>query len=123
LTEPVNSVTPPEQAVTGQEAQTSTQELPSGILPDIATQSGAFAPSFSDNLKKTHAETAKTLSYWLVGILGGTVFLHYICVMILVLLSKDYELPIIEDILHVWLPVLAGLAGSAATYYFTRERS
>lgn len=122
MTDPDNPVTPPDQSQPAQQAQTSTQGLPSGVLPNITTQSGVFAPSFSDNLKKTHAETAKTLSYWLVGILAGTVLLHYICVMILVLLGKDYELPIIEDILHVWLPVLAGLAGSAATYYFTRDK-
>jgi hypothetical protein len=97
--------------------------VPSGVLPEITTQSGAFPPSFSDILKKTHAETAKTLSYWLVGILAGTVLLHYICVMLLIAFSKDYELPIVEDILHVWLPVLAGLAGSAATYYFTRDKT
>lgn len=77
----------------------------------------------SDILKKAHADTAKTLSFWLLGILAGTVVLHYVCVMTLVLLGKDYELPIVADILHLWLPVLAGLAGSAATYYFTRERS
>jgi len=78
-------------------------------------------PDLAHILKKAHAETAKTLSYWLVGILAGTVLLHYACVMVLVLLKRDYAVTVIEDVLHVWLPVLAGLAGSAATYYFTRE--
>ena len=89
----------------------------------VTTQSGILPLSSADILKKTHADTAKTLSFWLLGILAGTVVLHYACVMTLVLLGKDYELPIIADVLHLWLPVLAGLAGSAATYYFTRDRS
>jgi hypothetical protein len=93
------------------------------VGPPPITGVGVLPPSYADILKKTHVETAKTLSFWLVGILAGTVLLHYGCVMTLVLLGKDYELPIIEDVLHAWLPVLAGLAGSAATYYFTRDRS
>jgi hypothetical protein len=116
LADPDNTIIPPDQSQ-------PQQGLPSGVLPQITTQGGVLPLSSSDFLKKTHADTAKTLSFWLVGILAGTVLLHYVCVMILVLLKRDYAVSVIEDILHVWLPVLAGLAGSAATYYFTRDKS
>lgn len=111
-----------DNTVTPAAAEQAATAGPQPVGPPPITGVGVMAPSYSDILKKTHAETAKTLSFWLVGILAGTVLLHYICVMILVLFGKDYELPIIEDVLHVWLPVLAGLAGSAATYYFTRDK-
>ncbi len=97
------------------------QGIASGVLPQIKEQPGVLPLSSADILKKGHAETAKTLSFWLVGILAGSVVLHYVCVMILLLLKRDYAVTALEDVIHVWLPVLAGLAGSAVTFYFTRD--
>lgn len=94
------------------------QASPAPIAPG-----GLAAPTLSDSLKKTHVETAKTLSFWLIAILAGTIVVHYVCVMILILLRREYGVSILEDVLHVWLPVLSGLAGAAVTYYFTRDRS
>jgi hypothetical protein len=77
-------------------------------------------PNISDFLRKHHAETANKLAVWLLAILGGSVLLHYTCVMILILCKRDDATKVLEDLFHSWLPVLAGLAGSAATYYFTK---
>jgi hypothetical protein len=93
--------------------------LPEGAPPE-ERQSGVL-PNVSDLLKQRHAQTASKLAGWLLGMLGGTVALHYICIMVLILLKRDESTKIVEDFYHSWLPVLSGLAGSAATYYFTRE--
>lgn len=42
--------------------------------------------------------------------------------MTLALLKRDDAIKLLEDAFHSWLPVLAGLAGGAATYYFTKEK-
>jgi hypothetical protein len=55
--------------------------------------------------------------------LAGTVLLHYLCVMILIFTGRADAIKNLEDFYHSWLPVLAGLAGSVVTYYFTRERT
>jgi hypothetical protein len=94
--------------------------LPEGAPPEQTKQSG-YQPNVSDLLKQRHAQTASRLAGWLLGMLGGTVVLHYICIMILIVLKRDESVKILEDFYHSWLPVLSGLAGSAATYYFTRD--
>ena len=72
-------------------------------------------------IRQRHAETANKLAIWLLAILGGTVVIHYACLMTLILCKRDDAAKILEDLFHSWLPVLAGLAGSAVTYYFTRN--
>jgi hypothetical protein len=80
-----------------------------------------YQPPVSDLLKQKHAQTTSKLAGWLLGMPGGTVVIHYICIMILILLKRDESAKVLEDFYHSWLPVLSGLAGSAATYYFTRN--
>jgi hypothetical protein len=77
--------------------------------------------SVDDAIRKSHAETARTLAVWFIGILCGSVLVHYICLMFLIFYGRDYGVKVLEDLFHAWLPVLAGLAGSAATYYFTTK--
>src|SRR5437870_463420 len=84
-------------------------------------QPAGYQPNISDLLKQRHAETASKLAGSLVAVLTGSIALHYACVMILILCKRDDAVKTLEDIFHSWLPVLAGLAGGAATYYFTRE--
>ena len=67
-----------------------------------------------------HAETAKTLAGWLIGILGGSILLQYVCVMALIWFRGN-DVKVLDDLFHASLPVLAGLAGSAVTYYFTKN--
>lgn len=93
--------------------------LPQGPTP---VESRGIQPNPADLLSQRHARTASTLAYFLVVLLAGTVLLHYICVVYLVLHWRDDGVKYLEDFYHVWLPVLSGLAGSAATYYFTRDR-
>jgi hypothetical protein len=78
-------------------------------------------PSVADVLKQRQAETASKLAAWLLGILAGGLILHYTCVMILIWFKKDEGIKVIEDAFHSWLPFVAGLAGAAVAYYFTKE--
>ena len=63
------------------------------------------------------------LAFVLVGILGGSLLLHYAMVVVLVVLGRDAALQSLGQIFNVWLPVIASLVSSAVTYYFTRERT
>jgi hypothetical protein len=101
--------------------ETKTGFRPEGPPPLVGLQAG-YHPNISDFLKQRHAETASKLAAWLLGILGGTVALHYACIMILILCRRDDAIKVLEDLFHTLLPVLSGLAGAAATYYFTRQR-
>jgi multisubunit Na+/H+ antiporter MnhB subunit len=56
-----------------------------------------------------------------VGLLAATVVLHYICLTILLGLKRQEEATTLERVFNAILPVVSGLAGSATTYYFTRE--
>ena len=78
-------------------------------------------PPVADFVKRHRAETASRIAGWLLVILAGSLVLHYTSVTILILCKRDDALKVVEDIFHSWLPVLSGLAGAAATYYFTRE--
>ena len=69
---------------------------------------------------KHRAETAKSLAFWLVGLLAGGLLLHY--VFIYILTGKEAGLQALDNTFNAWLPVISSLLSAAATYYFTRER-
>jgi len=89
------------------------------LPPDQRT--GFQPPASADLLKQRHAEMAGKLSKWLVIILTIGIVLHYGCLMALILLKRDDGAKVLEDVFHSWLPVVSGLAGGAATYYFTKN--
>lgn len=70
--------------------------------------------------EKHRAETAKSLAFWLVGLLAGGLLLHYVFVCILT--GKEAALQSLNSAFNAWLPVISSLLSAAATYYFTRER-
>jgi hypothetical protein len=73
---------------------------------------------------KHKADTARMLAFLLVGILGASVFLHYIVVAVLVAKGKEAAVQYVGQIFNIWLPVIASLVSAAATFYFTsKERS
>lgn len=77
--------------------------------------------SSADILQHRRAETARKLAYFMVGLLAGVILLNYICLMVLLGFNQAAETKELETVFNVVLPVVSGLAGSAATYYFTRE--
>jgi hypothetical protein len=48
--------------------------------------------------------------------------MHYTCTMILEFYDKREAVESLSKIFNNWLPVITGLAGSAVTYYFTKEK-
>src|SRR5260221_237497 len=71
---------------------------------------------------KHRAETAKTLAFWLVVIMGASVALHYVLTAFLAYSGKDEAIKSLASIFNAWLPAISSLVSAAATYYFTREK-
>ena len=71
--------------------------------------------------RKHHAQTASYIGYILVGLLGVSFFFHYICKLFLVYNNMPDQAKDFSDDFKTWLPIISGLAGSATTYYFTRQ--
>ncbi|AMV24215.1 hypothetical protein VT84_07445 [Gemmata sp. SH-PL17] len=72
--------------------------------------------------KKHRAETARSLALWLVWILAGSVALHYLLTLILLIWAKEEAVKGLNSIFNAWLPAISSLVSAAATYYFTREK-
>ncbi len=73
---------------------------------------------------KHHREvTARRLAMMLVAMLGGSVFIHYLALFLLVVYDKNDVADKLSHFFNAWLPVISGLVGSATTYYFTKEKA
>lgn len=64
--------------------------------------------------------TRQKLTYVIIGLLAATFLLHYVSLGWLVDSEKEATVAALQRIFDVWLPVISGLAGSAATYFYTR---
>ncbi len=67
---------------------------------------------------------AAHLSYMLVGMLSGVIVLHYLCIIIVSYCNTTYDKEVatsLDQLFNKVLPVIAGLAGSASTYFLTRD--
>jgi hypothetical protein len=71
---------------------------------------------------KHRAETARSLALWLVWILAGSVALHYVLTVVLLIWGKEEATKGLNSIFNAWLPAISSLVSAAATYYFTREK-
>lgn len=68
------------------------------------------------------AQTARWLAIALILILGVSFFLHYGITAYFLIKGKAEAIEGLSRAFNVWLPVISSLAGSAATYYFTRGK-
>ena len=105
-------------------SENPTPEQAAGLHPEGAPPQelqGGYHPNTDELLKQGHAATAHKLAKWLLIILSGTVLLHYACLMVLIFCKRDEGIKVLGELFHSLLPVLAGLAGSAITYYFTKN--
>lgn len=93
----------------------------SPIPPPAGSQSpgaGPLPPPYSP--EQHRARTASRLAFGLLAMLGVIILVHYAFLIALVFWKHDdYAASLVVDFSHSWLPVLSGLAGAAATYYFT----
>ena len=71
---------------------------------------------------KHRAETARSLTTWLVKLLAASLGLHYLLVFILALSGKEEAIKNLSPIFNAWLPVISSLFSAAAAYYFAKEK-
>lgn len=69
------------------------------------------------------AETARSLSKWLLIILGASLGTHYLLTVILAFGGKEEAIKNLNSIFNAWLPAISSLVSAAVTYYFTREKA
>jgi hypothetical protein len=79
-------------------------------------------PRIKFDTSRHREETATKLATMIFVILGLTGLIHYVMVVVLVCNGHDQAVSAVKDFFNAWLPIIAGLSGSAATYYFTRDR-
>jgi len=91
-------------------------------LPPNLDQGLGFQPPSEIDLRGHEAKTARTLTYVLVGILAVSILVQYGTLAVLVIHGKNDSIPSFEHLFNNVLPVLAGLTGSAVTYYLTKEK-
>lgn len=72
--------------------------------------------------EKHRAETARRIAFFLVVALVGTWLIHYAACVFLLWRGHAEVAKGLSDDFKTWLPVISGLAGSAVTYYFTKEK-
>ncbi len=89
--------------------------------PPSPQEGSTFLPNIDGLLKKQAAETARNLAFILVGLLAASVFVQYAALAVLVWCNKADVIPHFEHLFNAWLPVIAGLASSAVTYYLTKK--
>ena len=81
-----------------------------------------YQPPALDALKMHEATTARHLAYVLIAMLFISIAAQYATLAVLVWLNRSEAVPNFEHLFNNWLPVIAGLASSAITYYLTKER-
>lgn len=71
--------------------------------------------------QKHRAETARKMAFFLVWTLAVSVGVHFVTTGIFAAYDKKEAVEALGKIFNMWLPVISGLAGGAATYYFAKE--
>ena len=69
------------------------------------------------------AETARSLSKWLLVIFGASLATHYLLTAILAFGGKEEAIKNLNSIFNAWLPAVSSLVSAAVTYYFTKEKA
>jgi len=90
--------------------------------PSSEDGTGFQPPANPHELKAHEAKTAPLLTYGLVLLLAASVCAQYAVLAVLVCKNRAEAIPNFEHLFNTWLPVIAGLASSAVTYYLTREK-
>jgi hypothetical protein len=68
------------------------------------------------------AETARTLAYVFTGVLAGSYLLYCVSVTVLHLWGKKDAADGLTAAFNSWLPVIAGLLGSAVGFFLSKSR-
>jgi hypothetical protein len=104
------------------EADLAPEQPPERVVRHIHSSEPQGLPLASLDLKVHEAKTARTLTFVVVSMLGLSILLQYVLMGILTVYNKTEAIPTFEHLFNAVLPVLAGLTGSAVTYYLTKEK-
>lgn len=72
--------------------------------------------------EKHESETAKVVAFSLLAILAGSIVLHYVAVIILMVNDQKDTVDVLSQVFDSWLPVISGFVGGAVTFYLTRQK-
>ena len=89
-------------------------------LPSSDQGAGWVPPSKID--PKSDAHTARIIAFSLIILLVVSVIAQYIALIVLTVYNRGDAVPNFEHLFNACFPVLAGLVGSAVTYYMTKEK-
>lgn len=79
-------------------------------------------PVKSSDAGQYHLQTVRRVAYSLLALLALTILVHYAVTVYVVIWGEKDNMDRIDQVFNVILPVVSGLAGSAATYFFTEPR-
>jgi hypothetical protein len=91
-------------------------------LPPTESEGIGWRPPSKIDPKERESLTARTLAIILVTMLGITFVAQYVSLWVLTVYNHVDAIPHFEHLFNVWLPVLAGLVGTAVGFYLTKER-
>jgi len=95
------------------------------VPPELppADQGRGIQPPPTIDLNAHKAKTARTLTFVVVAMLGGSIIIQYGMLAVLTYHNKTEAIATFEHLFNAVLPVLAGLTGSAVTYYLSKEKA
>jgi len=82
---------------------------------------GFQPPSTIDPKVERESKTARVLAITLIVMLGITFLANLVTLTVLTVYNRLDAAPQFERLFAVWVPLLAGLVGSAVTFYLTKE--
>jgi hypothetical protein len=100
----------------------SSRTLVPTLRPPTEDEGRGIQPPSKIDIKEHEARTARTLTYVVVGMLGFSILVQYGTMAALTFYKQTEAIPNFEHLFNAVLPVLAGLTGSAVTYYLTKEK-
>jgi hypothetical protein len=97
----------------------SPEPPPASVPPDVEPRGLQLTKI---DLRAHEAKTARTLTFVVVAMLGFSILVQYGTMVALIAYKQTEAIPNFEHLFNAVLPVLAGLTGSAVTYYLTKEK-
>lgn len=98
------------------------EQQPDRVVRHIHSSEPQGLPLASLDLQAHAAKTARTLTFVVVTMLGLSIVLQYGTMGLLIFRNKTEAIPTFEHLFNAVFPVLAGLTGSAVTYYLTKDK-
>ncbi len=91
-------------------------------LPTSPDQGRGIQPPSKIDPKERESVTARTLAITLVIMLGVSYLAQLVALSVLRVYNRLDAIPQFEHMFNVWLPVLAGLVGTAVGFYLKERK-